>query len=120
MSFKRGCRSSCAGRLWLRMYDEKCLVESFVDPFIGKQVLNVEQIPRMLSVQSGNQFPRIEVGKRNDLDFGKAESFLYDGPNSFQLDRMDCTPKNGSDFDLDLGVSLTNKDEGSVLRWRCR
>jgi len=27
---------------------------------------------------------------------------------------MDCTPKDGSHFDLDLGVSLANKDEGSV------
>ncbi len=52
---------------------EKCLVEGFVDPFIGKQVLNVEQIPRMLSVQCSNQFSRVEVGKRNDLDFSKAE-----------------------------------------------
>jgi len=64
---------------------EKCLVESFVDPFIGKQVLNVEQIPRMLSIQGGNQFPRVEVRKRNNLDFGKAELFLYDGPNCSQL-----------------------------------
>src|SRR6266852_2504366 len=68
----------------------------------------------MLAVESGNQFPRIKIGKRNDLDFGKAESFLHDGTDSFQLDRMDCTPKNGSDFDLDLGASLTNKDQGSV------
>jgi hypothetical protein len=36
------------------------------------------------------------------------------GWTDLNFDRMDCTPKNGSDFDLDLGVSLTNKDEGSV------
>src|ERR1700733_15170779 len=68
----------------------------------------------MLSVKSSNQFPRIEIGKRNDLDFREAELFLYDWPHSLQLDRMDCTPKNGSHFDLDLGVSLANKDESSV------
>src|ERR1700733_8382053 len=68
----------------------------------------------MLSVKSSNQFPRIEIGKRNDLDFREAELFLYDWPHSLQLDRMDCTPKNGSHFYLDLGVSLTNKDEGSI------
>jgi hypothetical protein len=48
------------------------------------------------------------------LDFREAESFLDDWPDSLQLDRMDCTPENGSHFDLDLGISLTNKDEGSV------
>jgi hypothetical protein len=66
------------------------------------------------STKSSNQFPRIEIGKRNDLDFRKAELFLYDWPHSLQLDRMDCTPKNGSHFDLDLGVSMANKDEGAV------
>jgi hypothetical protein len=76
--------------------------------------LDIEQIPRMLSVKSSNQFPRIEFGKRNDLDFRETELFLYDWPHSLQLDRMDCTPKNGGHFDLDLGVSLANKDEGSV------
>src|ERR1700734_1048168 len=68
----------------------------------------------MLSVKSSNQFPRVEIGKRNDLDFREAELFLYDWPHSLQLDGMDCTPQNGSHFDLDLGVSLANKDEGSV------
>jgi hypothetical protein len=48
------------------------------------------------------------------MDFRETELFFYDWPHSLQLDRMDCTPKNGDHFDLDLGVSLANKDEGSV------
>ena len=79
---------------------EKCLVESVINPFISKQVLDIEQISRMLSVQSCNQFSCIEVGKRNDLDLGEAELLLYDGPDCFQLRRMDSAPKHGSDFDL--------------------
>jgi hypothetical protein len=89
-------------------------VESVINPFIGKQVLDIEQISRMLSVQCCNQFPCIEVGKRNDLDFSEAELLLYDGPDCFQLRGIDSAPKDGSDFDLDLSVSLTNKDEGSA------
>jgi hypothetical protein len=50
---------------------EKCLVESVADPFIRKQVLDIEQIPRMLSVKGSNQFPRVQISKRNDLDSAK-------------------------------------------------
>jgi len=36
---------------------QKYLVQCFFDPFVDKQVLNVEQIPRMLSVQCATNFP---------------------------------------------------------------
>ena len=68
----------------------------------------------MLTIYSCYQFPRVEIGERNDLDFREAKSFLYDWPHSPHLNRMDCASKNGSHFDLDLGVSLTNKDEGAA------
>jgi hypothetical protein len=48
------------------------------------------------------------------MDLREAESCLYDWPHSLQLDGMYRTPKNGSHFDLDLGVSLANEEEGSV------
>ncbi len=46
---------------------------------LGHEV--IVAIPRMLSVKCSNQFSRVEVGKRNDLDFSKAELPLYDGPD---------------------------------------
>src|SRR5579859_4834713 len=68
----------------------------------------------MLAVECSYQFPCIEIGKRNDLDFSEAELLLYDGSDCFQLREMDSSPKYGSDFNLDLGVSLTSKDEGAA------
>ena len=50
----------------------------------------------------------------NDLDFSEAKLFLYDWPDCSQLRGMDGASEYGSDLDLDLGVSLTNKDQGSV------
>ena len=43
---------------------EKCLVKSLVDPFIPQQGLHIEEVPRMLTINGGDEFPRIEIGKR--------------------------------------------------------
>jgi hypothetical protein len=67
---------------------QECLEESLVDPFIRKQVLDVELVPRMLAVKSGNQFPRIKISKQNDLDFSKAEPFLFAGQSSTRQDGL--------------------------------
>ncbi len=69
---------------------EKCLVGSVIYSCISKQVLDIEQISRMLSVQSCNQFPCVEVGKRKDLDLSEAELLLHDGPECFQLRGEQC------------------------------
>ena len=68
----------------------------------------------MLSVECSDQFSCIEIGKRNNLEFSKAELLLYDGTDYFQIRGMNSAPKHGGDFDLDLGVSLTNKNQRPV------
>jgi hypothetical protein len=47
---------------------------------------------RMLSVKCSNQFPCIEIGKRNNLDFSKAELPLCDGPDCPQLYEENILP----------------------------
>ncbi len=40
---------------------EKGLEESLVYSFIRKQILNIEQAPRMLTIECYNQFSRVEI-----------------------------------------------------------
>ena len=68
----------------------------------------------MLSIESRYQFSCIKIGKRNDLEFSEAELLLYDGTDCSQTRGMNSAPKHGTDFNLDLGLSLTNENQRPV------
>jgi hypothetical protein len=93
---------------------EESLKERVVDAFISKQILHVKQVPRMLTVKCRNHLAGIEIGKRNHLNFGKPKSLFGGWMHRSQINRMNRSSKDRSDFNLDLRRPLTNYESGSV------
>lgn len=93
---------------------EESLKERVVDAFISKQVLHVKQVPWMLTINCCNHLAGVEIGKRDHLNFGKPKSLFGGWMHSPQINWMNRSSEDRSDFNLDLRRPLTNCEFGSV------
>ena len=59
--------------------DEEGPTQRIVDAFIRQKITHVEQIAWMLTVEGGDNLAGIEIGKRDDPHFGKAEFVFHAG-----------------------------------------
>jgi hypothetical protein len=84
--------------------------EAIVDAFAGKQIANIEQIARVLAVERRNNLARVQIGKRDNLDFSEPEC-IFDGRHyAAQFGIKNAAPQDGSDFDFDLNALSTDKE----------
>lgn len=71
---------------------------------IRQKIADVKKIARVLAVKGGDDFSRVEVGKRDDLCLRKAKALLDVRKHGSHFGIEDAATKDGSHFDLDLGV----------------
>src|SRR5258708_13405031 len=85
--------------------DDESAPQVVADALIRQKIADVKKIARMLAVKGGDDFSRVEVGKRDDLCLCKTKALLDVRKHGSHLGIEDATTKDGSDFDLDLSAS---------------
>lgn len=83
------------------------------DALIRQKIADVKKIARMLAVKGGDDFSCIEVGEGDDLCLRKAKALLDVRKHGSHLGIEDAAAKDGSDFDLDLGVGPLKSQFGN-------
>ena len=81
-----------------------------VDPFVRQQVMDVEQVARMLTVEPRHHLSGEQVRERHHPNGGKAE-LLFDRIRDRLLLRLEhAAAQHRRDLDLDLRSAFTNEE----------
>ncbi len=96
-----------------KQIDEESLKHSAVQTIRFQQQANIEQIPRMLTIQRCANLAAVQVWKRNHAYCGKPEFLLNLTDDIKPIRRMQRPSQYGRDFYLDLDTIPAN--QGSLL-----
>ncbi len=98
------CEHLGHGPIMAEQINDERAAQGVVDAFVGQEIPHVEEIPRMLSIEGGDEFAGEEVGEGDDRYFRETERSFDGRRDSTCLYRVDGSPQDGRDFDLDLNA----------------
>ena len=89
--------------------DDKGGAELAVDAFVRQQIMDVEQVARMLAVERRHQLAGEHVRKRHHLNGGKAELLLDRIRDRLLLRLEHAAAQHRRDLDLDLRAAFADE-----------